>query len=133
MPVGIRAGLASLSQIDRSLDEASLVLRAGPAETLRRVILPLIRPAIIAAMTYSFVRAMTAVSAVIFLVTGGYNLATVYIVGRADVGEYGVAIVYSAVLIVFMMLILISIQAFVGQSKLGRRGTATADMPVVAS
>ncbi len=133
MPVGIRAGLASLSQIDRSLDEASLVLRAGPAETLRRVILPLIRPAIIAAMTYSFVRAMTAVSAVIFLVTGGYNLATVYIVGRADVGEYGVAIVYSAVLIVFMMLILVSIQAFVGQSKLGRRGTAAPDMPVVAS
>ena len=27
MPVGIRAGLANLSQIDRSLDEASLTLR----------------------------------------------------------------------------------------------------------
>ena len=47
-------------------------------------------------MVYSFVRAMTAVSAVIFLVSGDYNLATVYIVGRADVGEYGIAIVYSA-------------------------------------
>ncbi len=133
MPVGIRAGLASLSQIDRSLDEASLVLRAGPAATLGRVILPLLRPAIIAAMTYSFVRAMTAVSAVIFLVTGGYNLATVYIVGRADVGEYGVAIVYSAMLIVFMMLVLVSIQLFIGTTKLGRRASVTTEMPMVPS
>jgi iron(III) transport system permease protein len=75
------------------------------------------------AMTYSFVRAMTAVSAVIFLVTGGYNLATIYIVGRADVGEYGVAIVYASVLIVFMMLVLVAIQALVGETRLGRRGT----------
>jgi iron(III) transport system permease protein len=133
MPVGIRAGLASLSQIDRSLDEASLMLRAGPASTLRRVILPLLRPAIMTAMTYSFVRAMTAVSAVIFLVTGGYNLATVYIVGRADVGEYGVAIVYSAVLIVFMMLILVSIQCAVGRTRLGRRGAPAAEMTMVRS
>jgi iron(III) transport system permease protein len=133
MPVGIRAGLASLSQIDRSLDEASLMLRAGPASTLRRVILPLLRPAITVAMTYSFVRAMTAVSAVIFLVTGGYNLATIYIVGRADVGEYGVAIVYAAVLIVFMMLILISIQALVGQTRMGRRGTKPVEIAVVPS
>jgi iron(III) transport system permease protein len=133
MPVGIRGGLASLSQIDRSLDEASLMLRAGPAATLRRVILPLLRPAIMTAMTYSFVRAMTAVSAVIFLVTGGYNLATVYIVGRADVGEYGVAIVYSAVLIVFMMLVLVSIQALVGEARLGRRGTRATELTVMAS
>jgi len=133
MPVGIRAGLASLSQIDRSLDEASLMLRAGPASTLRRVILPLLRPAIVTAMTYGFVRAMTAVSAVIFLVTGGYNLATVYIVGRADVGEYGIAIVYSAVLILVMMLVLLSIQALVGHTRLGRRGMAVENLTVTAT
>jgi iron(III) transport system permease protein len=121
MPVGIRAGLASLSQIDRNLDEASLMLRAGPGATLVRVILPLLRPAIATAMTYGFVRAVTAVSAVIFLVTGGWNLATVYIVGRADVGEYGIAIVYSAVLIVFMAVVLTLIRIFTGEARLGRR------------
>ena len=129
MPVGIRAGLASLSQIDRGLDEASLMLRAGPAATLRRVILPLLRPAIITAMTYSFARAMTAISAVIFLVTGGYSLATVYIVGRADVGEYGIAIVYSAVLVVVMMVVLISIQVLVGRTRLGRRSVEVTLVP----
>lgn len=126
MPVGIRATLASLTQIDRGLDEASLMLRASRAATLRRVILPLLRPAIATAMIYSLVRAMTAVSAVIFLVTGGYNLATVYIVGRADVGEYGVAIVYAAVLIVFMMILLLTIQAVAGKARFGRRDEAVA-------
>ena len=122
MPVGIRAGIASLSQIDRSLDEASMTLRARSARTLRLVILPILRPAIVTAMVYSFVRAVTTVSAVIFLVSGEYNLATVYIVGRADVGEYGVALVYSAVLIVVMASVLMSINALVGRQKIGRRG-----------
>ena len=89
MPVGVRAGLATLSQIDRSLDEASLTLGARTWTTVRRVVIPLLRPAIVAALVYSFVRAMTAVSAVIFLVSAKYNMATTYIVGRAEVGEYG--------------------------------------------
>ncbi|TPN39241.1 iron ABC transporter permease [Mesorhizobium sp. B1-1-6] len=121
MPVAIRAGLANLGQIDKSLDEASLTLGARSFATLRRVILPILKPAIVTAMIYSFVRAVTAVSAVIFLATGRFNLATVYIVGRADVGEYGIAIVYSAVLIVVMMIILIAIQLLVGERRLGRR------------
>jgi iron(III) transport system permease protein len=121
MPVGIRAGLASLAQVDRSLDEASLTLGARVPMTLRRVILPLLRPAIATAMVYAFVRAITSVSAVIFLVSGEYNLATVYIVGRAEYGEYGLAIVYSAVLIVIMVIALIAIQAVVGERRIGRR------------
>jgi iron(III) transport system permease protein len=124
MPVGIRAGLANLSQIDRSLDEASLTLGAHSFGTLIRVILPMLRPAIVTAMVYSFVRAVTAVSAVIFLVTGHYNLATVYIVGRADVGDYGVAIVYSAMLVIFMLLVLVLIQVLVGERRIGRRAEA---------
>lgn len=121
MPVAIRAGLANLGQIDKSLDEASLTLGARSFATLRRVILPILKPAIVTAMIYSFVRAVTAVSAVIFLASGRFNLATVYIVGRADVGEYGIAIVYSAVMIVVMMVILIGIQLLVGERRLGRR------------
>jgi iron(III) transport system permease protein len=35
VPVGIRAGIAGLGQIDKSLDEASLSLRAGFCAPLR--------------------------------------------------------------------------------------------------
>ena len=132
MPVGIRAGMANLSQIDRSLDEASLTLGARSFGTLRRVLLPILRPAIVTAMTYSFVRAVTAVSAVIFLVTGEFNLATVYIVGRADVGEYGLAIVYSTVLIVVMMAVLTLTQILIGERRLGRRNAGPAQNLVTA-
>jgi len=124
MPVGIRAGLANLRQIDPSLDEASLTLGARTPRTLRQVILPILRPAVVTSMVYAFVRAVTSVSAVIFLVSGEYNLATVYIVGRAEFGEYGLAIVYSAVLIVIIVAALLAIQALVGERRIGRRALA---------
>jgi len=121
MPVGVRSGIAGLSQIDKSLDEASTTLRARSFTTLWRVVLPLLKPALVSALVYSFVRSMTAVSAVIFLVSAEYNLSTAYIVGRVEAGEFGLAIAYSSVLIVFMALGIALIQLGVGERKLGRR------------
>ncbi len=121
MPVGIRAGIAAMSQIDKSLDEASLMLRAKSFATVRRVILPLLRPAIIAALVFSFVRAMTAVSAVIFLVSAKYDMATSYIIGRVENADYGLAIAYSSVLILVMIAAVGLIQFGVGRRRLGRR------------
>jgi iron(III) transport system permease protein len=121
MPVGVRAGVASMSQIDRSLDESSLTLGANSWQTFRSVVLPLLRPAILAALVYSFVRAMTAISAVIFLVSARYDMSTSYIVGRVENNEYGVAIAYSTVLIVVMLAVIGLMQLAVGSRKLGRR------------
>jgi iron(III) transport system permease protein len=87
--------------------------------------LPLLRPAIVASLVYSFVRAMTAVSAVIFLVTAEWNMATTYIVGRVEAGEFGLAIAYASVLIVVMLLAILLIQMLVGERRLGRRATGT--------
>ena len=64
---------------------------------------------------------LLAVSAVIFLVSAKYNMATAYIVGLVENGQYGVAIAYSSVLIVFMALGIVLIQFLVGERKLGRR------------
>ncbi|MFL5193414.1 MAG: ABC transporter permease [Microvirga sp.] len=130
MPVGVRSGIATLSQIDKSLDEASLTLGAGSSTTMRRIVLPLLRPAIVASLVYSFVRAMTAVSAVIFLVTAEYNMATTYIVGRVEAGEFGLAIAYSTVLILVMLLAIVAIQLAVGERRLGRRSASAAPSPV---
>ena len=131
MPVGVRAGVASMSQIDKSLDEASLTLGARSFTTIRRVMLPLLRPAIIASLVYAFVRAMTAVSAVIFLVSAEHNMATIYIVGRVDAGEHGLAIAYSSALIIVMALVIALIGKLVGERKLGRRD-ASAAIPLPA-
>jgi iron(III) transport system permease protein len=121
MPVGVRAGIATMSQLDRSLDEASLTLGASNFGTVRRVVLPLLRPAILAALVFSFVRAMTAVSAVVFLVSANYSMATTYILGRVENGDYGLAIAYSSVLILVMLAIIALMQLAVGERQLGRR------------
>ena len=133
MPVGVRAGMAAMSQIDRSLDEAAATLRARGLTTLRRVILPLLKPAIIAALVYSFVRSVTTVSAVIFLVSAEYDMATTYIINRVVNGDYGVAIAYSSVLIVLMLAVIWLIQLLVGERRLGRRaaGGPTAEIATV--
>ena len=124
MPVGVRAGMASMTQIDRSLDEASATLGARGFTVLRTVLLPLLKPAVVAALVYSFVRAMTTVSAVIFLVSAEYEWATTYIINRVVNGDYGVAIAYSAVLIVLMLVAIWIIQKLVGERRLGRRAIA---------
>jgi iron(III) transport system permease protein len=120
MPVGVRGGIAAMSQLDKSLDEASLTLGANSFSTFRNVILPLLRPAIIAALTYSFVRAITSVSAVIFLVSADHNMATSYIIGLVENGEFGIAIAYCSVLILVMLSVILAINLLVGERKLRR-------------
>ncbi|MBB5700846.1 iron(III) transport system permease protein [Ochrobactrum daejeonense] len=129
MPVGVRGGIAAMSQLDRSLDEASLTLRAGSFRTIRKVILPLLRPAITAALVYSFVRAITSISAVIFLVSAQYNMATAYIVGLVENGEFGVAIAYSSMLIVVMVVVITSFQLLVGERRLRRENRVASVTP----
>ncbi len=120
MPVGVRGGIAAMSQLDKSLDEASITLGANSFTTLRRVVVPLLGPAILAALIYSFVRAITSVSAVIFLVSAEHNMATSFIVGRVENGEFGIAIAYSTVLIFTMLGAILLLQLLVGKRKLRR-------------
>ena len=127
MPVGVRAGVASMSQIDRSLDESSLTLGANSWQTFRKIMLPLLRPAIMAALVYSFVRAMTAISAIIFLVSARYDMSTSYIVGRVENNEYGIAIAYATVLIFVMLAVIGIMQLIVGSRNIGRRRSGEGD------
>ena len=124
MPVGVRAGIASMSQLDKSLDESSLTLGANSWQTFRKIILPLLKPAILAALVYSFVRSMTAISAVIFLVSAKYDMATSYIIGRVENNDYGLAIAYSTTLIFVMLAAVGILQLLVGRTKIGRRESA---------
>ncbi len=124
LPVGVRAGAAAFKQLDKSLDEASLMLRASTARTLWHVVLPLLKPAVTASLVYGFVRSMTTVSAVIFLVTAETELATTFIIGRVGQGDYGVALAYSTALIVLMALATAAIQWIVGDRQIGRRQVA---------
>ena len=121
MPTGLRGGVAAMSQLDKSLDEASTMLRADSFTTARRVVFPLLKPAITTALVYSFVRSITSISAVIFLVSAKYDMATSYIIGLVENGQYGTAIAYSSMLIVVMLACVLGVQKLVGSRRLRRQ------------
>ena len=124
MPVGIRAGVSGLAQIDPTLEEASLTQRASSLRTIFTVVLPLLRPALISAIVFSFVKSMTTVSAIIFLVTAETQVATTYILGRVEDGDYGQSICYGSVLIVTMLTVILIVDKVVGRARTEERATA---------
>lgn len=103
MSVGIQNGIAVLNQVDPAIEEAAQNLGADSITTFRKVTLPLIAPAFFSALVYAFVRAMTAISAAIFLVSANWNLMTVQILNQVGSGRLGVAAAFSVVLIVIVV------------------------------
>ena len=104
MPVGIEAGTSTLLQIDKSIEEASTILGATSAVTFRRISLPMLSQAFFSGLVYSFVRAMTAVSAVIFLISPRWNLATISIFSLFESSRYSDAAAYIVVMIAIIVM-----------------------------
>lgn len=102
MPVGIRSSIAALKQIDPSLEEASTTLRASTAVTLWRIVVPLLRPALLSGLIFAFVRGVTAISQVIFLITPDHKLITSEVLGMVERGQLGEAAALSALLVLTM-------------------------------
>jgi iron(III) transport system permease protein len=103
LPVGIESGVASLRQIDPSIEEAARDLGADEGMVFRSIVLPLIRPAFISSMSYTFVRSMTAVSAVIFLISARWYHMTVLIYNFSENLRFGLASVLATTLIIIVM------------------------------
>ena len=103
LPVGIESGVASLRQIDPSIEEAAKDLGADEGTVFRTIVLPLVRPAFITSMSYTFVRSMTAVSAVIFLISARWYHMTVLIYNFSENLRFGLASVLATVLIIIVM------------------------------
>ena len=123
---GTRATTALLAQIDPSLEEASASLGARRDVTFRRVVLPLIRPALLAGMTVLFIRAMTAISATIFLVSLSWSLVTVRILEGITNLELGQASAFSVlvILLVYAAVLLASLaMRWLNAGSLGQAGT----------
>ncbi len=104
LPASVRAGVAALQQIDPSIEEASQILGADAQYTFRKVTLPLILPALLAGLIFSFTRHMTSLSAIIFLVTARWRIVTASILSEWEQGGVSVASAYSTVIIVFVLI-----------------------------
>ena len=123
---GTRATTAVLAQIDPSLEEASASLGARRDVTFRRIVLPLVRPALLAGMTVLFIRAMTAISATIFLVSLEWSLVTVRILEGITNLELGQASAFS-MLVIALVYLAVVVASFamrrLNAGSLGQAGT----------
>ncbi|MEI7871204.1 MAG: iron ABC transporter permease [Alphaproteobacteria bacterium] len=123
-PTGIRATVALLQQIDRSLEEASSSLGAGSGETFRRVTLPLIAPAFFAGLGVVFIRSMTAISATIFLVSISWTLITVRILENMTEMALGPAAAFSVFVIVVVFVVVAGLSAILVRLRAPAAGAA---------
>ena len=103
LPFGLENGSSTLRQIDPAIEEAAADLGAGPATIFRLITLPLIRPAFVATMSFTFVRAMTAVSTIIFLISPRWYHMTVLVYNFAENVKFGLASVMSVTLIFIVL------------------------------
>jgi iron(III) transport system permease protein len=120
LPASVRAGVAALQQIDPSIEEASAILGGDAQYTFRKVTLPLIVPALLAGLIFSFTRHMTSLSAIIFLVSARWRIVTASILSEWEQGGVSIAAGYSTVIIVVVLiaigvLYLITRRLFVGR------------------
>jgi len=99
LPVGTRSGISALRQIDRSIEESAYDMGANSGKVFMTVTLPLIKDSFLSGLVTAFVRSITAISAIILLVTPSYKLITVQINEFAEKGYFGVACAYATVLI----------------------------------
>ena len=99
LPTGTRSGISALRQIDKSIEESAYDMGAGSLKVFTSVTLPLIKDSFLSGLVTAFVRSITAISAIILLVTPSYLLITVQINEFAEKGSYGIACAFATILI----------------------------------
>ena len=120
LPTGTRSGISALRQIDKSIEESAYDMGANSFKVFTTVTLPLIKDSFLSGFVTSFVRSITAISAIILLVTPKYLLITVQINEFAEKGSYGLACAFATILIVITfgaVLIMNAVTAKLGTSK----------------
>lgn len=99
LPTGTRSGISALRQIDKSIEESAYDMGADSFKVFMTVTLPLIKDSFLSGLVTAFVRSITAISAIILLVTPKYLLITVQINEFAEKGAFGVACAFATLLI----------------------------------
>ncbi len=99
LPTGTRSGISALRQIDKSIEESAYDMGADSFKVFMTVTLPLIKDSFLSGLVTAFVRSITAISAIILLVTPQFLLITVQINEFAEKGSYGLACAFATILI----------------------------------
>lgn len=119
LAVGVEAGISKLHQISVEIEEASADLGASFLTTFYRIVLPIMFPAFIAGFIYTFMTAIVSLSAVVFLVSPGFQLAAVKIFDAAVYGEIGIASATTVKLVLIVMSCMAVLNYITKKTRLG--------------
>ena len=119
LAVGVEAGISKLHQIHIEIEEASADLGASFLTTFYKIVLPIMFPAFIAGFIYTFMTAIVSLSAVVFLVSPGFQLAAVTIFDAAVYGEIGIASATTIKLILIVTICMMILNYITKKTKIG--------------
>lgn len=120
LPTGTRSGISALRQIDKSIEESAYDMGADSLTVFMTVTLPLIKDSFLSGLVTAFVRSITAISAIILLVTPQFLLITVQINEFAEKGSYSIACAFATILIIITygsVLLMNLVMKFFGTSR----------------
>lgn len=116
--LGFLSGTANMKQIDKSVEEAAVSLGAGPVTTFIRIVFPLSKVAFLSTATFFFMRGMTTISAVLFLVSAKIKLAAIEIIFLDVDGRTASANAMCTVVVLVVVLFLVIMRLVTGRSGL---------------
>ena len=112
LPFAVRTVQPLIAEIDRETEEASATLGASRAQTLRRVILPMLAPAILTGFALAFARSVSEYGSVIFI-AGNLpyvsEIAPVLIVIKLEEFDYRGATGIAVIMLLISFVVLLAI------------------------
>jgi iron(III) transport system permease protein len=123
--LGTLSSVANLKNIDPSVEEAAISLGADSVRTFIRVIFPLSMVAFVQNFIYFFMRAMTTISAVIFLVSATVHLAAIEIIMLDNDGWTASANAMTTCIIAIVVGMLVLLRLLAGSKGFAGLGGAT--------
>jgi iron(III) transport system permease protein len=117
--LGILSSISNLRNIDPAIEEASISLGGDTIKTFFNIIFPLSRVAFFQNFVYFFMRSMTTISAVIFLVSATVHLASIEIIMLDNDGWTASANAMCTCIIVIVLIMLGILQ--IVSKKTGKR------------
>ncbi len=97
IPDTVKALSTSLMQIHRELEEAAWICGRGLLSTIGTIVLPLVRPGVVAAMTLLFILSARELGSSLFLYSSGSMVMAVQLLGYYDGGNISITAAYSLV------------------------------------
>jgi iron(III) transport system permease protein len=120
LPFGMRFSLVAMAQPSKELEESAYVSGATWAQTLRRVLTPLVSQGLLAAWLFVFIISFRELSAAVILYTPGSEVAGVLLWEQFESGSFGHLAAIGCIMVAVLLLVIGVASRIGGRFDIGR-------------